>query len=126
MALRRMSGVRCGTPWARTFLRIARRSSISTTPRETSSSTIANSARADTAGDYPIRIYTLGMGELVRLQLGTRPETSESMLKRIANDLTSPDRNAAQMEGKYYFAATPDDVGPAFAALQNQIIRLTK
>ena len=35
-------------------------------------------------------------------------------------------RNAAQLEGKYYFAATPDDVGPAFAALQNQIIRLTK
>ena len=66
------------------------------------------------------------MGELVRLQLGTRQEMSESMLKRIANDLTSPDRNAAQIEGKYYFAATPDDVGPAFAALQNQIIRLTK
>jgi Flp pilus assembly protein TadG len=87
---------------------------------------IANEARADDDGDYPIRIYTIGMGELVRLQLGTRPETSESMLKRIANDLTSPDRNAAQLEGKYYFAATPDDVGPAFAALQNQIIRLTK
>ena len=28
------------------------------------------------------------------------------MLKRIANDLTSPDRNAAQLEGKYYFAET--------------------
>jgi hypothetical protein len=87
---------------------------------------IANEARADTSGDYRVRIYTLGMGELVRLQLGTRPETSESMLKRIANDLTSPDRNATQLEGKYYFAATADDVGPAFAALQNQIIRLTK
>ena len=87
---------------------------------------IAHRARTDTAGDYPIRIYAIGMGELVRLQLGTRPETSESMLKRIANDATSPDRNTTQLEGKYYFAATPDDVGPAFAALQNQIIRLTK
>ena len=46
-----------------------------------------------------IRIYTIGMGNLVRLQLGTRPETSESMLKRIANDPTSPDHNAAQIEG---------------------------
>jgi Flp pilus assembly protein TadG len=87
---------------------------------------ISNAARADTAGDYPIRIYTLGMGELVRYNLGTRQEMSEEILKRIANDLSSPDRNPAQLEGKYYFAATPDDVGPAFAALQNQIIRLTK
>ena len=66
------------------------------------------------------------MGELVRYNLGTRQEMSEDILKRIANDPSSPDRNAAQLEGKYYFAATPDDVGPAFAALQNQIIRLTK
>ena len=87
---------------------------------------IADQARADTSGAYPIRIYTIGMGELVRYNLGTRQEMSEDILKRIANDITSPDRNSAQLEGKYYFAATPDDVGPAFAALQNQIIRLTK
>jgi hypothetical protein len=87
---------------------------------------IAQAARTDTAGDYPIRIYTIGMGELVRYNLGTRPETSESMLKRLANDKTSADYNSAQLEGKYYFAATAEDVGPAFAALQNQIIRLTK
>ncbi len=66
------------------------------------------------------------MGELVRCPLGTLQEPSEDILKRIANDLSSPDRIPAQLEGKYYFAATPDDVGPAFAALQNQIIRLTK
>jgi Flp pilus assembly protein TadG len=87
---------------------------------------IANGARGDTTGDYPIRIYAIGMGELVRYNLGTRQEMSEDILKRIANDISSPDRNPAQLEGKYYFAATPDDVGPAFAALQNQIIRLTK
>lgn len=86
---------------------------------------IANAARADN-GDYPIRIYTIGMGELVRYKLGTRKEPSEEILKRIANDVTSPDFNAAQMEGKYYFAQTAADVGPAFQALQNQIIRLSK
>jgi Flp pilus assembly protein TadG len=86
---------------------------------------IADAARSDT-GDYPIRIYTIGMGELVRYQLGTRREMSEEILKRIANDATSPDFNAAQMEGKYYYAKTADDVGPAFQALQNQIIRLSK
>jgi Flp pilus assembly protein TadG len=87
---------------------------------------IAERARADATGDYPIRIYTIGMGELVRYNLGTRQEMSEDILKRIANDATSPDRITTQLEGKYYFAATPEDVGPAFAALQNQIIRLTK
>jgi hypothetical protein len=87
---------------------------------------IADAARSDTGGDYPIRIYTIGMGELVRCPTGTLQEMSEDILKRMANDLSSPDRKATQLEGKYYFAATPDDVGPAFAALQNQIIRLTK
>jgi Flp pilus assembly protein TadG len=88
---------------------------------------IANAARSDAGGDYPIRIYSIGMGELVRCPLGSRREMSEDILKRIANDATSPDRiGLPQLEGKYYFAATPDDVGPAFAALQNQIIRLTK
>jgi Flp pilus assembly protein TadG len=86
---------------------------------------IANAARSD-VGDYRIRIYTIGMGQLVRLDLGTRMETSESILKRIANDTTSPDFNGAQLEGKYYYAQTAADVGPAFQALQNQILRLTK
>ena len=45
---------------------------------------------------------------------------------RVANDKDSPDFNAAQLEGKYYFAATAADVGPAFQALQNEIIRLSK
>ena len=101
-------------------------SGTSTTRRATWSRSSPTQARADTSGDYPIRIYTIGMGELVRYNLGTRQEMSEDILKRIANDTTSPDCNATQLEGKYYFAATPDDVGPAFAALQNQIIRLTK
>ena len=86
---------------------------------------IADQARND-VGDYRIRIYTIGMGELVQYQLGTRPEMSEDILKRIANDSSSPDFNADQLEGKYYFARDAADVGPAFQALQNQIIRLSK
>jgi Flp pilus assembly protein TadG len=86
---------------------------------------IANGARNDD-GDYPIRIYTIGMGELVRYSLGTMPEKPEDILMRIANDTRSPDFNVAQREGKYYFAQTEADVGPAFQALQNQIIRLSK
>jgi Flp pilus assembly protein TadG len=86
---------------------------------------IANAARNDN-GDYRIRIYTIGMGELVRYKLGTRKEMSEDILKRISNDATSMEFNSAQLEGKYYYAKTAADVGPAFQALQNQIIRLSK
>ncbi len=86
---------------------------------------IANAARNDT-GDYPIRIYTIGMGYLIRADLGTRPEKPEDILKRIANDKRSPDYNAAQLEGKYFYAPTAADVAPAFQDIQNEIIRLTK
>jgi hypothetical protein len=87
---------------------------------------IANAARSDNSGDYPIRIYTIGMGELVTLLLGTVPESSESVLMRISNDKRSADYNSTQKEGKYYFARTEADVGPAFQALQSQIVRLSK
>jgi Flp pilus assembly protein TadG len=88
---------------------------------------IADTARNDTSGDYKIRIYTIGMGELVRLNLGTRLETSESMLMRIANDRRSKkDFNANQLEGKYFYAETAADVAAAFAGIQNQILRLSK
>jgi Flp pilus assembly protein TadG len=86
---------------------------------------IANAARSDN-GDYRIRIYTIGMGELVRYNLGTMPEKPEEILMRVANDVRSPDFNKDQLEGKYYYAKTAADVGPAFQALQNQIVRLTK
>jgi hypothetical protein len=86
---------------------------------------IADAARSDT-GDYRIRIYTIGMGQLVPLLLGMVPETSASMLTRIANDKTSPDYNSGQLEGKFYYAQSAADVGPAFQALQAQIVRLSK
>ena len=86
---------------------------------------IGNAARND-AGDYKIRIYTIGMGELVQYSLGTMPEKPEDILMRIANDSHSPDFNKDQLEGKYYFAKTEADVSAAFQALQNQIIRLSK
>jgi hypothetical protein len=87
---------------------------------------IANEARNDTSGDYKIRLYTIGMGELVRYDLGMLREKSEEILKRMANDATSPDFNSTQLEGKYFYAKTGADVGPAFQQLQAQIIRLSK
>ena len=87
---------------------------------------IADAARSEGGGDYRIRIFTIGMGELLRYWVGTMPEQPETILQRVANDSVSPDYNPGQIEGKYYYAATAADVGPAFQELQNQIIRLTK
>ncbi len=87
---------------------------------------IADAARTDATGDYPIRIYAIGMGEIVGYNLGSIQEQGHDVLKRVANDATSPDFNHAQLEGKYHYAQTEADVGPAFQALQNQIIRLSK
>jgi Flp pilus assembly protein TadG len=86
---------------------------------------IANYARND-AGDYRIRIYTIGMGELVRYNLGTMPEMPEDILKRISNDERSLDFNSSQLEGRFFYAQTAEQVGPAFAGIQNQILRLSK
>ena len=87
---------------------------------------IADQARSDNGGDYPVRIYTIGMSFLVQYMLGTMPEKPEDILKRVANDKISPDYNAAQLQGQYYYAPTAADVGPAFQGIQNQIIRLTQ
>jgi Flp pilus assembly protein TadG len=87
---------------------------------------IADAIRSDTSGDHRIRIFTVGMGNLVKMNLGTIPESSESVLMRVANDKRSPDYNSSQLEGKYYFAQTAADLGPVFQQLQNQIIRLSK
>jgi hypothetical protein len=87
---------------------------------------VSNAARSDPDGSYPIRVYVIGMGELLRYLLGTIPERPEDILMRVANDKRSADYNEDQREGKYYFAQTEQDVGPAFQQLQNQIIRLTR
>jgi len=54
------------------------------------------------------------------------PELPEDILKRVANDRTSQDFNSNQPVGKYYYAQTAADVGPAFQALRSEIMRLTK
>jgi Flp pilus assembly protein TadG len=87
---------------------------------------IADAARDDSSGNYRIRIYAIGMGPLVRMNLGTVPETSESVLMRVANDRRSADFDTGHIEGHYYFANSTADIGPAFQQIQNQIIRLSK
>ena len=86
---------------------------------------IANAARNDT-GDSQIRIYTIGMGYLLRDQLGTMPEMPEDILKRVSNDRSSRDFNSAQLDGRYFYAPTAGDVAPAFQGILSEILRLSK
>jgi Flp pilus assembly protein TadG len=86
---------------------------------------IANEIRND-AGDQRIRIYTIGMGYLLRDQLGTMPEMPEDILKRVSNDKSSPDFNPAQLAGRYFYAPTAGDVEPAFQSIRSEILRLSK
>ena len=44
---------------------------------------IGDAARTDNGGDYPIRIFTIGMGNLAPLLLGTIPETPASILRGL-------------------------------------------
>ncbi|HEY7286294.1 MAG TPA: VWA domain-containing protein [Vicinamibacterales bacterium] len=87
---------------------------------------VADAARSDAGGDYPVRIFTIGMGTLINLSLGTMPETPASMLQRVANDRVSPDKNPAQLYGNYYYAPTAASVSQAYESIQNQILRLSK
>jgi hypothetical protein len=85
-----------------------------------------DAARSDASGDYPVRIYTIGMSYLIRDLLGTMPEMPEDILKRVSNDKTCPDSNPNQLEGEYFYAPTAADVGPAFQDIQNEIVRPSK
>jgi len=87
---------------------------------------IANAAKSDTSGAYRIRIYTLGLGDILNQNMGASAETGSSILQRVANDPASPDFNANQPAGKYYFAGDPTQLNAAFEAVRNQILRLSQ
>ena len=87
---------------------------------------IAHAAKSDTSGAYRIRIYTLGLGDILNENMGSSAETGSSILQRVANDPASPDFNPNQPAGKYYFAGDPTQLNAAFEAVRNQILRLSQ
>jgi Flp pilus assembly protein TadG len=87
---------------------------------------IANNIRSDGSGAQPIRVYALGLGDLLNQNVGSMPETGTSILKRIANDPSSPSYNPAQKDGKYYFAGDTTQLSAAFAQIRDQIIRISQ
>jgi len=89
--------------------------------------TIANAIRNDTDGLNRIRIYTLGLGDLLLASEGDTPrETGTSILKRIANDPASSDHNTTQLDGRFFFAAKPEELNAAFQAVHDEVVRLSQ
>jgi hypothetical protein len=88
---------------------------------------IAYEIRNDGSGRHQIHIFTLGLGDLLNQGQGYDPvETGSSILRRIANDPTSPDFADEQPEGHYYFAGDATQLNDAFQQVRDQIIRLTE
>ncbi len=87
---------------------------------------IANAIRSDTSGASKIRIYTLGLGDLLNQRMGSASETGSSILQRIANDPASTDLNLSQLDGRYFYAGDVAQLDTAFQAVRDQIVRLTQ
>lgn len=87
---------------------------------------IANAAREDDAHSQPIRIYTLGLGDLLNHTASDPPETGASILQRIANDPASASFDPSQPEGRYFFAGDPDQLDAAFRQIRDQLIRISE
>jgi Mg-chelatase subunit ChlD len=86
---------------------------------------IAHDIRTDPSG-HRIRIYTLGLGVQLNSSDGAPGETGSSILRRIANDPSSPDFDPSQPEGRYYFAGDATQLSDAFQQLRDQLIRITQ
>lgn len=85
---------------------------------------------ADKSRAEGIYVYTLGLGDGARSATGPDGETGETLLKNMAHTVTSSKFNlpqyAGQPVGDYCWAATTNDLGPCFAQLASQILRISR
>jgi Flp pilus assembly protein TadG len=85
-------------------------------------------AVAAKARDEGIYIFTLGLGDELKLKYGVDQEVNETILKCMANVADGPARcyNPAKPVGMYCFAATEADLTPCFSKLASAILRISK
>ncbi|MRW87496.1 VWA domain-containing protein [Pseudoduganella sp. FT26W] len=111
---------------------------VTTTPRVvTNTLTYANvnraarnlvEAMASKSRDEGIYIFTLGLGNSLKIGTGVDGEKGEDTLKCMANSVDAPARcyNAAKPVGVYCYAATQADLTPCFSKLASAILRISK
>ncbi|KQQ96238.1 vWA domain-containing protein [Massilia sp. Leaf139] len=85
-------------------------------------------AVADKARDEGIFVFTLGMGNSLKVKSGVDNETGESLLKCMANVADAPARcyKPEKPVGMYCYAATEADLTPCFSRLASAILRISK
>jgi hypothetical protein len=69
---------------------------------------------------YPI-IYTIGLGDA-----GGSDPPDETLMKRIANDRSSPVYDSTQQTGMYAFAPDKAALSRAFAMIASEILRISQ
>ncbi len=90
------------------------------------SEVIANRIRMDTTGAARIHIFTLGLGNELTQGNGAGAERGDTMLRRISNDPASGEYDPTQPEGAYFFAGSVDELGRAFEAIRDRIVRISQ
>jgi Flp pilus assembly protein TadG len=80
------------------------------------------------AREEGIYIFSLGLGSMLLEKTGPDKEKGEDLLKCIANTTDAPARcfNPNQPVGLYCYAATENDLGPCFARLASEILRIAR
>jgi hypothetical protein len=85
---------------------------------------------ADKTRAEGIYVFTLGLGTAARSASGPDGETGEALLKNMAHTIDSSKYRDAQYAnqpvGEYCWAATTADLGPCFAQLASQILRISR
>jgi hypothetical protein len=62
----------------------------------------------------PVVTYTIGLGTLV----------DHDILRRMANDPTSPSYDSSRVSGLYVYAPTVDQINAAYARIASEVLRL--
>ena len=85
-------------------------------------------AVAAKARDEGIFVFTLGMGDSLKVKSGVDNEVGENVLKCMANVADGPARcyNPQKPVGMYCHAATEADLTPCFSRLASAILRISK
>lgn len=85
-------------------------------------------AVASKARDENIYVFTLGLGNSLKIKSGPDNEVGEDVLKCMANVADGPSRcyNASKPVGMYCYAATTADLTPCFSRLASAILRISK
>ena len=85
---------------------------------------------ADKTRAEGIYVFTLGLGTAARSASGPDGETGEALLKNMAHTIDSSKFRDPQYAnhpvGEYCWAATTADLGPCFAQLASQILRISR